>query len=107
MKTTYDVIKEARAKIATKEQWCQKAFAVDRNGNEQSVDSPAACAFCAWGAVMSVKCSINQYHDAMVAIGFQASRLYPKISSIPQLNDDLGYEAVINVFDTYLKENAP
>lgn len=108
--TTYEVIKQAREKIATPEQWCRGYYALDRFGFEQSTDSPAACRFCAVGAIGAVTNRLRDSNLAITALNTVAQRLYPEfhpVSAIVQANDRRGYEAVINIYDTYLAENAP
>ena len=52
--TTLDILVAARAKISTPETWCQTVVARDSEGLSVVVDDPAACQWCAMGALLLV-----------------------------------------------------
>lgn len=51
MKTALEILKEARAIIATPGKWTKGEFARDKEGNKVGICSPDASQFCAVGAI--------------------------------------------------------
>lgn len=66
------LLMDAKALIAKPECWCQRTFANDTFGRKVAWHSPAACRFCAYGAVLSagqkipetISCLATQILDA-------------------------------------------
>lgn len=103
-------LKVARAIIEDKSHWCQKALYRDSNGRSlwDSSNPAAVVQACAAGAVLlAARACLGRtfeaakYRHAMTGILDTAGiELYGDGYGIVRVNDQLGHEAVLRVFDT-------
>jgi hypothetical protein len=115
--TTYrDTLIQARALIADPARWTQHALARDAEGDShppthphsifanweglQGTDS-RACSWCAIGAIQHVKPSALK---ALKLLNAAAKTLYE--ANIAHVNDELGHDAVLTVYDHAIKAAA-
>jgi len=101
------------AKVLAVEHNTKREYAVDAEGQTVDVYSPRACRFCAWGAACRVAGpavpGVN--HPLMSRLDAAAQELLPNwISKIPWtsvsaaiINDELGVEAVAQMFDRAIR----
>jgi hypothetical protein len=103
------VLITARALIADKKHWTQKAFARDKCGRKVSPVSEEATRFCALGAVMRANkiCTGLEYH------GLQSCRPpelrirgipHKKLSRLEAVSEWAGHAAVLKEFDKLIDE---
>jgi hypothetical protein len=70
---TYSILKKAREKIADPKRWAQGQFATDKDGGFVDPQSPHACRWCAYGAIMAVA-GVGTTTLAMAALNSQVPR---------------------------------
>lgn len=88
-----DQLLAARDLIADEERWCQGAIARDAEGNDTAAGNAAAVAFCAEGAALVV----GSWKKMGPYLQTAANSLYDTVFF--RVNDDLGHEAVMEVYD--------
>ena len=78
-----DQLIEARALIANIEHWTQGDHAVDDCGVQVDVNNPAACAWCADGAILRVAgdASSIAYRQMGDALSLACRRLFPEFAA--------------------------
>ena len=90
-----DILKAARAKIAKPENWTQRAYQRDKNGNSLSVwDAQAATCWCARGAIWSIDPK-GRLTDA-----FKALELSVPDQTVTVFNDTHTHAEVLAAFDS-------
>lgn len=102
MKTTLQILKEARELLSEPKRWTTQAAARDATGNEVSVDSPRAACFCSIGAIerMCLADGEEAYCRAERALRDAAKELFGS-QSIVNANDRRpeGHAGVLKMFD--------
>lgn len=95
-----DVLRAARAIIAEREHWTTGEMARNAEGNSCPWGSRDAVRFCALGAIRRVVRDPGDVIDACAVLHAAARALYPeKASFVTEVNDQLGHEAVLAMFD--------
>lgn len=103
------LIEHARNLISDKNNWIQYALAKDSLLNTVRPSDPAACKFCAMGALCNglVKFKEEISNDLATEIVNEIIKkckdLY-NIGTIINVNDEIGYETVLNVFDSLITD---
>jgi hypothetical protein len=104
--TPVEVLRAAKALIATEETWCQRAEAIDANGFHINADSRYACRWCATGATFRSDpetCGrpADEFLDAAARELFREFRRDFNYHTPPhvKVNDQLGFTAVHAMFD--------
>jgi hypothetical protein len=104
-----ETLTKARALIADPAHWTEGALARKSDGTEIGWLDPEACCFCGEGAIMKAcEASFNgestNYRAYRAAMEFlqlgnvqELAGLPPHM--VPTINDDLGHEAVLKLFD--------
>lgn len=106
MKTTLQVLTEARELISVPERWTQNAVARDIKGVAiHSAKSSSGVCWCAMGAVERTSQNTAQFMDALERLDAQTQ------SNVIYDNDKLDHKAVVDLFDRAIasereKENA-
>ena len=99
-----EVLRDARAKIATPEQWSRKSYARDAEGEKISHIMEDACKFCAYGAVYSTWWRYNFNRRLCNEAMYEALNVLAKHTPggcVIPFNDhpDTSHEDVLAVFD--------
>ncbi len=108
-KEAIEVIRQAKNLL--EKGWTKDKFACDNRGKEVSLLHEKACKFCAIGAVNramhwsdpNFKLDTKLHAFVFKHLANNVNICYPNIASLPELNDKLGKNAVIWVFDTTIK----
>lgn len=128
-----ELLKQARHLIADEKHWCQNNFATTPAGVVDTVESPLSTKFCASGALRRVswlQWGLRQSNDEVEVervVNDKATELYQdrwreiqgvdggcvgpccNLSSydlpIAWVNDQVGHEAIIEIFDKVLADN--
>lgn len=99
MKTELEIIKQMKFILSDKRNWTQGACARDAHGEPVLTISSYCCSFCLVG--VWIKCSQEEpfatNYNAFQKIEQSARALFDL--SPAQVNDQLGYEAVMKVLD--------
>jgi len=109
-----NILREARAKIATPETWWSHGGSVDRDGQTVADDDASAARWCAFAALLSlpdglegeatlIDAALSELDDA----GYEITELSPDdpegmvdiASPVELLNDELGHAAVMVMYD--------
>lgn len=105
--TVTEVLEQARALIADEAHWCQDALALDAAGIETDPTTDDAVQWCAIGAT----CRVTHDLEALDGADRLLWRAIPKVwpgwpleATVSDVNDDLGHEAVMALFDRALVE---
>lgn len=105
------VLQNAKARIGTNERWAKGRFALDKDGFGVGVDSPEACSFCSYGAVLKELYAL--YGGDNTEIESRATELLDKGANvlfgrggIVILNDDMEttLDMVHEVFDWAIQQ---
>lgn len=99
----YDVLEQARNKIADPKNWTKRAYARDTAGNKLMGDSPRAVSWCAVGALISVAGNKDSSLRAHILLDQKAAEVFDG-NGIMYLNDELGHKNVLDVFDKALAD---
>ena len=94
-----EILKAARKLLADPAHWTQRVYARDKNESEVRPWSKEACQFCALGAVFKFIGTDDFEHPATQA-------LYQKAVSITIVNDVKGHDAVLQLFDEVIRDQA-
>jgi len=97
MKTAKDILVCARDLISDPARWTQGRFARKEDGNEVNPTDPAACKFCAYGAIRHCQGLSIATAKAEKALAQAASETYSRSAVV--VNDYLGHKAILKVFD--------
>lgn len=89
------MLAEARALILDPAAWCQGEYALDKDGETCLISQGVR--FCAIGALVRAGCGFSDEKERLNKI---AVKMYGM--SLMGVNDSLGHEAVISVFDAAL-----
>ena len=102
--STYDVLQCAFTLIKEEENHCRHTYATDASGRPVGSRASEAVRFCLIGAVDRARyilASANEdYNLAMAALDMAARKLFDL--SVPEVNDELGHEAVKAVLNEAL-----
>lgn len=104
MKTTKQILQDARKLISDPSNWTKESNARDRSGLVVWFDDAKAVCWCANGAIrLQLKDRYNKddYLKAVEAMTDAAIELYG-IGMI-NVNDILGHQQILNVFDLAIK----
>lgn len=110
MNVTYaKILKEAREYVANPETWTKGTSSVDAYGNWVRPTDPRACRWCSTGAVHKVLHEHDMdYHEAtrevLGLLDETAELLFPEWGSVVDVNDLVGREEALAVFDATIKE---
>lgn len=95
--TVLDVLRAAKAKIASPAVWCKGAFAKTADGGTVSKrpgidtwDNPRACQWCAWGAIKNVVsggADARLESHALATLSSGISKYTGKLSGVVSFND--------------------
>lgn len=99
--TDLEVLEQARDLLSNKARWTQDYFARDEGDCVVSTTSRAAVCWCAFGAVEKVtgQCEPTSFGPNAFLCS-AASELFPISEGNPAIvNDRLGYEATMQMFD--------
>lgn len=118
------VVQDARLRTATQRVQPTRGFATYLNGLRCGYENPSACCFCALGAVYKAlgftkpgfpwngetaetKALMETLHSAGTKV-LEANQLTPNtgddaFATITRVNDELGREAVLDMFDRTLR----
>lgn len=92
-RSTVEILRAARERIADPERWCQGYYAQDPNGAEVEPDDVQACKWCAVGSLCLEVQSRDEAHlylvDAAREVGITPTAI----------NDGRGHSAVMVLFD--------
>jgi hypothetical protein len=105
-----ETLTKARALIADPTHWTEGTFARKSDGIETGWLDPEACCFCAEGAIMKAcevtfqspnRMNYTAYREAMDFLQYNHVQKQAGLPTemVPAINDDLGHEAVIKLFD--------
>lgn len=95
--TVVEILKAARARIATPEHWCQGKMAVDAEGNSVPVASPDAVRWCALGALYAVGARGREDQDAYAAL---LKQVHPMaFAPLSTFNNTHSHSEVVAIFD--------
>ena len=98
-----DLLINARKLIENKENWIRGLLAADVNNIPVKPENYKACKFCALGALGRV-CPTNfEIQSKAIDILSNVARKLYKTESITCVNDSLGHQAVLNLFDEAIK----
>jgi len=93
--------------FADQNKWCKYKYASTQDGHEVNPVSDLACSFCLFGGLAKVLNVQNpnpvDYSPIGKALTITAYKLYHTTGF--KVNDELGYDAVINVIKTTLETN--
>lgn len=81
--------------LSDRSKWCQWQMAVDASGRWALAGSDKAVAFCALGAI--VTCYPKNQQPDVIRRAIEVSERIFREDSLATLNDELGYEAVMQV----------
>lgn len=101
MKTTKQTLEAARALIADKAHWTQGSVSMDMLDRVRHPRHPAACRWCATGAVVKAAAGSNYVFERclgalhMSLVGFQ---------SIESFNDTHTHDEVLQLFDAAISK---
>ena len=99
---TKEVLIKARELISDPNNWTAHAYARDAKGERVEINSPAACKFCALGAVQRV---IGRPHDPSLSRkAWNALHEQTSDYSVASVNDNEGHAAVMEMFDKAIAE---
>lgn len=100
-----ETLTAARDLISDPKNWTQKDAARTSNGMFCSADNPKATCWCAWGAldhVSDYNSIINE--KAAQALRNAAYKLFSTYNVAVDVNDRLGHEAVIKVYNQAIND---
>ena len=86
---------EARDRIKDQKNWCQGVGARTERGNRTTTNSPFATQWCAVGSL--IRSGLDGEQLSLLSIS-----MYGKV--LTGVNDYLGHEAVMKVFDRAIQE---
>jgi hypothetical protein len=102
-----EILTEARCWIADPKRWCQGALVRAENGVETGTGMPDVASACGAGAVIHAArlrgIEYPAYVDHWNLLDRKAYAL--RRQTIVQINDQLGREAVLEVYDALLAED--
>jgi hypothetical protein len=87
---------KAHELLADSNKWATEAYARDSRGVRCAWDNPDACQWCAVGALARVYGSGDEYAKAKQRWVPVVKRRHPGLD-LDEVNDELGYEAVMAV----------
>lgn len=91
-----------RERLASRERWARREYAVDVNGNTAPPTSSTAVAWCAAGALFVCESPRpRSVGEAMKVLDLVARSLFGL--GVTQVNDELGYDAVLRMYDEAIK----
>jgi len=92
-----DLIRQARNRIADKKHWTTGALARDAYGHRVGPKSDEAVCWCALGALRRGAKEASDVSRACVLLGHSSAWL-------SEINDRLGHQAVLDMFDKAINE---
>lgn len=98
--TAAEILRAARLKLSDRSRWTTAFLARNANGERVSCRSPEAVCFCAYGALKAE--TPGPTDECWVAESFlesAATEVDPMTNGPADINDNLGYEAVIKMYD--------
>lgn len=102
------LLQEAREVLAKEENWTTDKYARDKEGRCVSAISSEACSFCAIGALLKVArqpSALFFFGESVAAYTLlQEAAKETGGFSIENVNDRLGYAAVITAYDVAIKK---
>ncbi len=100
--TAYEALTAARVLITDPSRWTQGMLARDKHGFACQPDDPAACCWCADGALQMVTGGdkTEAYNEAFAAL---ADVCPEGVISIVCVNDGRGHQAVLELLDTAIR----
>lgn len=103
----HELLIDAKARIQDPAHWTQEYLARDERGFVVSHYEPTACKWCAMGSLFLSAATVptHVYQDADRALDDAAEALYPGVP-YPVVNDRLGHEAIMAVYDRAIQLTA-
>lgn len=98
MKTTVEILKDARELISDPSRWTQGQEARGRFGQTVTANSAFACAWCTIGAVSKVSAS-EHVQDVIKAFNYLGDALPGENRLLSTFNDSHGHADVMALFD--------
>ncbi|HVI40738.1 MAG TPA: hypothetical protein VM577_08760 [Anaerovoracaceae bacterium] len=103
-----EILKKAKEKISDPANWCREMIAQKADGTAAYNKDPEACKWCAAGAIWSSHEDSGLTRDAFQFMTKMIPELQEtKLQSIFEVNDVLGHEAVMNLFDLAISKLEP
>lgn len=102
------IIEKSKNLISNESNWCKGHFALSFNGIDVAEDSPAACKWCAHGAVSKImklhdiQHGTSLYMSIWDYLGTAGYRTTGR-SGLISLNDNSDHQTVLAVFDKAIK----
>jgi len=97
--TTVEILRAAREKISDPSRWTRLTYARDQLGAEVDADDKSAVCFCSMGAIYSVTSDDFCGQNRAVSLLYNAAHEISGSRSVVRVNDNLGHEAVVRMFD--------
>lgn len=100
-----EALQKAKALIQSPERWIQGNYARDKEGNAVLTTDPAACAFCARGALLKVyDCTqtdpTSEFKTAHAVLVTASNQVTPYLhSGVIYVNDYCGHAKALEMFD--------
>lgn len=109
---TFHLLIAARDVIADPKRWCQNALALTATGEQCFANSKHATQWCGIGALEYASKDLLAKRDARLRLHDSALVLFPESDNGTMLaaaavNDQLGHEAIIRVFDHAIDQCRP
>lgn len=105
--TVCSVLKRAREIISDPSKWTTSSYARDKNGDITSPNYDDAVCFCSLGAVRRAARELGQSSwDAQTRLESVAKKLFHGYTVV-DVNDAMGHDSVIAMFDEAIKECQP
>lgn len=92
MKSTVEILREARDLISDRDRWCQGVEALTKEGIDVDARHPKAIRWCALGAVWKLPIKHKDWEDAVRV-------LYAGCGSLTEFNDSHTHAEVLALFD--------
>ena len=80
--------------LSDRSKWTQGASARDKHGDIVDPEDPVACKWCFIGALYYCYADVGH---VLIALRKVIKKHYPGEPSLPSLNDNFGYEAVMEI----------
>lgn len=98
-RSVVDVLRAARERISDPERWATGYFAFDAAGTPVEANAPAACRWCAVGAVLAETNQPYGYGGYQPPVAVSARRFLDQAGPVLSVNDEAGHQAVLELYD--------
>jgi hypothetical protein len=108
MNIAVEVLKAARDRITEPEHWTVGYNATNKYGQSVGYNSPEAVSFCALGAILRELDYVEiDVTDTVLESLEDIAHKWFSLPSIQRVNDLLGHEAILRVYDEAIKRLEP